>query len=276
MEHMELAFTCPPKDGSFDSAGDPGRARALRLQIRGRGISCLLFFVLITLMLILSACAGFDVSVLDTAETLGKGQYEIAYAISPGIDVVEWSDRDEAETDDPPSTLSMNFLELRYGIEDDIDGSLRIIPSAEGISGKLLFKKQLFRDEEFSSAIGLGAGAMIGNRGYWDSLYGSGSDRHAFSAQAQYMLTRNILKHSSITLAGRANMQWIYSEQPGYAEELKEFYHGGLRVVLSRTFKGLTMMVEGGVEVPFYDIYFGNVYPWGGMKIAVKLNKKNQ
>ena len=42
-------------------------------------------------MLLLSACAGVDVSVMDSAETLGKSKISVSSNLTMGIDMGEWS-----------------------------------------------------------------------------------------------------------------------------------------------------------------------------------------
>ena len=234
--------------------------------------------MLVALMAGLSGCAGFDASVLDTAETLGKDQLEIGYIYSPGIDASKWNKQESDDLGDVLSITLMQSLEVKYGIEEDLDGSLRLSASTGGFSSKALLKKQISKQDGISTAVAFGGGLIIGNENYWDndSSISGDIDHRLYSAEAQLLVTRVMIRDIYVTLAGKANMHWYRTKEPGFETFEETYNHGGLRLVMSRTHKGLTMMIEGGVEAPFTIENIEKAYPWGGMKLSLKLNRKNK
>jgi|GEM_PF-1870000 len=244
----------------------------------GTSVCYFWIFIMIAVFTGLGGCAGFNPSILDTAQTLGKHQFEISYASSPGLDVPEWSRMDSEYMDEDTTSGAMQFWELRYGLEEDIDGSIRFSPSPNGISSKVMIKKQLSKQDKISTAVAFGGGLIIGNQNYWNDGFDVVEDvkHRLYSTELQLLATRGLIRDIFVTLAGKANAHWYYSKKPGLETNVKEFHHAGMRLIVSRSFKGFTLLFEGGVEAPLSGGEIRKAYPWGGMKMSVKLNKKNK
>lgn len=236
-----------------------------------------LFTFLGVILLLLTACAGLDQTVLDTAETLGKGAVSVSQAQTMGMKMPEWVRIDPENIYDSDSAYALQYSELKLGLTDDMDLSIRGGIEDYAFSGKLLLKKQVSKTPKYSSAIVFGAGGMKANEKFWEHPIENTDveiDYQVLSADLQYLYTAKITYDSYVTLAG------IYSVH-SYKEEFmdgtsEEFfvYNAGLRANAKYIVPPFYGIFELGVEAPLSIEGFTGVYPWVGMKAGIEINTK--
>lgn len=226
--------------------------------------------------LLLSACAGVDASVLDTAECLGKGTWGAGMAYTMAIRPPEWLNIDGEHIYDNNSVGPCQYLELEYGMADDVDTKLRLSLHPDGNTAKLLVKKQLAKDDKFSSAIVLGGGVTQVNQDLWEPYddYGHQVDYQMLTGELQMILTQQFKKNNFVSFAIRGNYHRLFTELQGHDRVQDDFYHGGLRVNYKRYHRGFYAILELGAEAPLSTEDWNSVYPWIGLKFSWDIKKK--
>lgn len=238
------------------------------------------FFALLSvcflLLFSLSACAGFDASVLDSAKCMGKGHLSTGVLYGMGIDVPEWLQIDPEDIFDSDSAGPLQSLELKYGVQDDLDATVRFSVHGDGSAAKLLFKKQLSQEDRISTAVVVGGGFLSAGDNYWNNSSSDFDDTQfrLLSAEVQLLATKDFSRNMFVTLAARGNYHSFEQEHNGYTSTREQFYHGGARINVGRSYKGFSMIFELGVEVPLSAGQIEQVYPWGGYKLAWDWNSK--
>jgi hypothetical protein len=241
--------------------------------------TCLILIMLIMLALsafVLSACAGVDASVLDTAECMGKGQWGVGMAYTMGIEVPDWLEIDAQDIYASDSATLMQYAEIEYGLEEDVDAKLRFGLGVNGNSGKLLLKKQISKMGNTSTAFVFGGGVVSANEDFWEPVehYGQDIDYTLYSSEAQLLYTKEYKPGFFATIAARGNYHFLYEKTDDLATVKREFYHGGIRANLKRYYKGFCAIIELGAEAPLSVEGWQNVYPWAGLKVSWDLKKK--
>src|SRR5690554_3033560 len=123
----------------------------------------LLLILALAVSLMLSACAGVDASVLDSAQCKGKGVFGSSIVYTMGINVPELIATDESDFRNTNTIIPMQFLEFEYGVQDDVDAKLRFGFQDSAASGKILIKKQMLNEAKRSTAIVAGVSAARAN-----------------------------------------------------------------------------------------------------------------
>lgn len=228
------------------------------------------FLLLAVILFGLSACAGFDLSVLDTAKTMGKGRISTGYTYGMAMDIPGWMDIDPQDIWSADSVQPLHGIEVAYGLEDDIDATVRASAHSDGAAGKLLIKKQLHLDEKNSTAIVFGGGIIsAGNRYFHDNPdFVDRPDYLIVTGEAQLLYTIDMSEKTAITLAGRGNAHRVKIMQREQDDIFEEIYHAGARMIVSRTINRFTAMLELGIEAPLSAGDIDSVYPWGAMKLS--------
>ncbi len=231
----------------------------------------------ILLMAFTSACAGFDASVLDSAECLGKGNISTGVVYAMGVQAPEWIEIDPENIFDSDSAALLQALDVRYGLQDDIDASVRLTAHDSGWSGKVLLKKQLNKTNKATTAVVIGGGYLWANGGYWreSEIDWDRIDSKLLSGEIQFLITRQLSRSSFATIAARGNFHQFDYEYMNQTES-QDFYHAGLRLNLGRNYGGFLMMIELGLEAPLSAGEITSVYPWAGYKMAWNWNTKKK
>lgn len=236
----------------------------------------ILLLAVIFASLLLSACAGVDASVLDTAECMGKGTWGAGIAYTMGIRVPEWIEIDPEDIYDSNSATFLRYAEIEYGVADDIDAKLRFGIGADSNSAKLLLKKQIDKHDTQSTAIVLGGAYASANSDVWEPVehYGQKIEYTLYSAEAQFLLTQELSPEYDATIAVRGNFHTLQEKTEGMDLVKKEFYHAGLRANIKRSHRGFYGIFEVGVEAPLSVDGWHQVYPWTGIKVSWDFKKK--
>lgn len=226
--------------------------------------------------LLLSACAGVDASVLDTAECMGKGNWGVGTAVTMGIRVPDWLEIDAENIFDADSAMPIRYLEVDYGAADDIDAKLRFGLSANANIAKLLLKKQISKKEKNSTALVFGGGIANANEDYWEPLdhYGQDIKYQLLTGEAQMIFTRELPKNSYLSFAIRGNYHSLSEEIDDREIIHRDFYHAGLRLNYKRYYKSFYGIFELGAEAPLSVEGWNQVYPWIGMKYGWDIKRK--
>ena len=236
----------------------------------------LLILLAVLAGLLLSACAGVDASVLDTAECLGKGAMGIGMAYTLGIQVPEWLEIEAENIFDYDSVFPMQYMEIEYGVADDIDAKLRFGLTGNASTAKLLLKKQLVKEEKFSTAVVMGGGYARGNEYFWEPTEddGRGMDYQLLTAEGQMIITKELKKDNYLSFAIRGNYHNYTEDATGLATRERDFYHAGVRVNYKRYHKGFYGILELGAEAPLSVEDLQQVYPWIGLKFSWDTKKR--
>jgi len=239
-------------------------------------LQLLLIFAL-ALFLLLTACAGVDASVLDSAQCKGKGVFGASIAYTMGINAPEWLEIDPENIYDADSAGPLQYLELEYGVQDDIDAKLRLGATKDATSGKFLIKKQMQDDGKRSTAFVVGAAAVKANEDFWEPVDGS-SDKLEYlllSSELQLLLTHTVAEGKHLTMALRGNYHQLNESRGSSDDVTHHFANAGLRLNYMRYYKGFYSVFEVGFEVPLISEELNGVYPWVGMKFGMDFNKKH-
>ena len=226
--------------------------------------------------LLLTACAGVDASVLDTAECMGKGNMGIGMAYTIGVNAPEWLNIDPENIYDSDSAMPLQYMEIEYGLEDDIDAKLHFGLTGNAGTAKLLLKKQISKVGKQSSAFVFGGGYSKADQNFWEPMedYGYRIDYQLLTGEAQMILTRELKKNRYLSFALRGNYHSLYEKIEGRESTQRDFYHAGLRVNVKSYHKGFYAMLELGAEAPLSTEGWNQVYPWIGTKFSWELKKK--
>ncbi|MCB5251412.1 MAG: hypothetical protein LHW51_00380 [Candidatus Cloacimonetes bacterium] len=226
--------------------------------------------------LLLGACAGVDASVLDTAECIGKGTWGAGMAYTLGIQVPEWLEIDAENIYDVDSAMPTQYMEIEYGVADDIDAKLRWGLNANASNGKLLLKKQISKSGKNSTAFVFGGGITRANEDHWEPYenYGQDIQYQLLTGEAQMIFTKELPRNSFVSFAIRGNYHSLTEEIDDLDSIQTDFYHAGLRVNFKREHKGFYGIFELGAEAPLSVEGWNQVYPWVGMKFSWDIKKK--
>ncbi|MCB5261227.1 MAG: hypothetical protein M0Q16_07655 [Candidatus Cloacimonetes bacterium] len=226
--------------------------------------------------LLLSACAGVDASVLDTAECMGKGNMGIGMAYTMGLKVPDWLEIEAENIFDADSAMPIQYMEIEYGLADDIDAKLRFGLMPDASNAKLLLKKQISKEDKNSTAFVFGGGITKANQHYWERPdgYDLKTDYQLLSGEAQMIFTRELKKDRYLSFAIRGNYHNLYEKAENQEGRNTEFYHAGARVNLKSYHKGFYGILELGAEVPLSVEDVHQVYPWIGTKFSWELKRK--
>jgi hypothetical protein len=80
-----------------------------------------------------------------------------------GVQAPEWIEIDPENIFDSDSAALLQALDVRYGLQDDIDASVRLTAHDSGWSGKVLLKKQLNKTDKATNGCGY-RGGIFGQR----------------------------------------------------------------------------------------------------------------
>jgi len=234
-----------------------------------------LIFALVFLAL-LSGCAGFDASVLDTATCMGKGKFSTGLVYGIGINAPQWLEIDPENIFDSDSAGPLQALELKYGVQEDMDATAKMAVHVNGFSVKGLLKKQLFHENRVSTAVAIGGGYLASNGDYWKESFEAWDVQQSnlLSAEAQFLATREFGRNSYVTLATRANVHRFEAESDDGRTRSEDFHHAGIRLNAGRAYGGFLLMFELGLEAPLSAGEIKSVYPWAGYKMAWLWNTK--
>ena len=226
--------------------------------------------------LLLTACAGVDASVLDTAECMGKGNMGIGMAYTMGINAPQWLEIDGEDIYEGDTILPLQYMEIEYGLADDIDAKLHFGLTGDASTGKLLLKKQISKVGKQSTAFVFGGGYSKTNQNFWEPVedYGYKIDYQLLSGEAQMILTKELRTDRYLSFAIRGNYHSLYEKIEGRESTQRDFYHGGIRVNLKRYHKGFYGIFELGAEAPLSAEGLNQVYPWIGTKFSWELKRK--
>jgi hypothetical protein len=209
---------------------------------------------------------------------MGKGHISTGIIYGMGVDAPGWLEIDPQNIFDSDSAGIVQSLEIKYGLQDDLDAAIRVSAHEAGSAGKLLLKKELHQHDRFTSAVVFGGGIVSGREDYWRDGSDNGQDYRfqLLSAEAQLLATKDFPRNIFLTLAARGNYHQFERKLYG-AETLREqFHHAGARMNIGRTYGGFTMIFELGVEVPLSAGDIDQVYPWGGYKMAWEWSSKHK
>mgnify|MGYP001070254371 CR=1 FL=1 len=237
----------------------------------------LLLILALAVSLMLSACAGVDASVLDSAQCKGKGVFGSSIVYTMGINVPELIATDESDFRNTNTIIPMQFLEFEYGVQDDVDAKLRFGFQDSAASGKILIKKQMLNEAKRSTAIVAGVSAARANNDFWepvDGYYHPGQSYSILSAELQGLLTRIISEGKFLTMALRGNVGQLKESSDIFEDKITEYAHAGVRLNYMRYYKGFYSVFEIGAETPLITNHPGTVYPWFGMKFGMDFTKR--
>lgn len=226
--------------------------------------------------LLLTACAGVDASVLDTAECMGKGKLGVGMAYTMGINAPQWLEIDGEDIYKGDTILPLQYMEIEYGVADDIDAKLRFGLTGNASTGKLLLKKQISKEDKNSTAFVFGGGYASANDRFWEPWddYGQQIDYQLLTGEAQMIFTKELKRNRYLSFAIRGNYHRLDEKIEGRESTQTDFYHAGLRANLKAYHKGFYVILELGAEAPLSVEDWEQIYPWGGMKFSWDLKKK--
>lgn len=271
-QKAKKSFTCP-KSRAAGSMSPRKRASSAADLKAGMYLVSLLALLA---SLSLTACAGVDASVLDTAECMGKGNMGVGMAYTMGINAPQWLEIEAEDIYQGDTVMPLQYMEIEYGLEEDIDAKLRIGLSENSSSGKLLFKKQISKEGKNSTAFVFGGGITKADQDFWepDNSYDKRIDYQLLTGEAQMIFTKELKKNRHLSFAIRGNYHNL-SEKIEHQDKVKsDFYHAGLRVNLKSFYKGFYGILELGAEAPLSVEGWNQVYPWIGTKFSWDLKRK--
>lgn len=230
------------------------------------------FALIILVCLALYACAGVDASVMDTAETLGRGKFSVSNTFTMGINFPEWQAMDPEDIYSSDSVHPMQYQELRVGINPQMDISLRGGLHEDGQSAKLLLKKQIKKSENTSSAIVFGGGYAKAEPRFWDTDEWDTAQNLAIkhyqvlSGDLALLFTRRVLGEHYLTLAARSSYHRVSKDLKQGIGEDYDVYHAGIRANAKYYVDQFYGMLELGIEAPLSIEGARQIYPWMGLR----------
>lgn len=237
----------------------------------------ILMFILVLLFLLLTGCAGLDLSVADTAETLGHGAVSISQAQTMGMKMPEWVRMDPEDIYGSDTGYAVQYSELKLGITDDMDISFRGGLQDHAYNAKMLMKKQLTKKDKLSTAFVMGVGGMKADEKFWEHPVENESvevDYSVLSAEIQYLITREVLQDSFLTLAGMYSVHNYMEEYMDGTSEQFLVYNAGARMNAKYVMRPYYGIFELGIEAPLSIEGFSGVYPWIALKAGIEINTK--
>jgi hypothetical protein len=234
------------------------------------------FALIILACLALYACAGVDASVMDTAETMGRGKLSVANTFTMGINFPEWQAMDPEDIFEGDTVHGMYYQELRVGINPQMDISLRGGIHDECQSGKLLLKKQINKSDKSSTAVVFGGGlAKVKPRfwDYWDDPeFEEVRSYEVLSGDIALLFTRRVLRKHFLTLAARSSYHRFSTELKQGDWVSEDVYHAGIRANAKYYVDDFYGMLELGFEAPLSIEGVRQVYPWMGLRAGWDIN----
>lgn len=225
---------------------------------------------MLLLGLTLFACAGVESSMMDTAETLGKGKLSVSNTFTMGINAPEWLKMDPEDIFDGDTVHPLQYGELKYGLNDEMDLSLRGGVQGDAQSAKLLLKKQLSKRDAISTAVVFGGAYSRIDPTYWDYWdgpeFGDIKGFEVFSADMSLLFTRRFWRVNRITLAARGSYHLLISNFKNDLREEDYIYNAGVRVNWKHEMDPIYGMIEVGIEAPLSIEDTRQVYPWMGLR----------
>jgi len=222
---------------------------------------------MLLLGLTLFACAGVESSVMDTAETLGKGNLSVSNTFTMGINATEWLLMDPEDIFDGDTVHPLQYAELKYGLNDEIDLSLRGGLHVDAQSAKLLLKKQLSKRDAISTAVVFGGAYSRIDPIYWDYWYNDEvKDFEVLSGDMSLLFTRRFWRVNQITLAARGSYHLLISNFKNDLREEEHIYNAGVRANWKHAIDPFYGMIEVGIEAPLSIEDTPQVYPWMGLR----------
>lgn len=226
----------------------------------------LLYSLALLSCLALYACAGVEASVMDTAETLGTGKLSVSNTFTMGINFPEWQNIDPEDIFDGDTIHPIQYPELKYGLNPQVDISLRLGMHEDAQSAKVLLKKQISKQDKVSTAVVLGGGmAKIDSR-FWDEDYDNYHGFEVLSAELHLLLTRQFWRLNYITVAARGSYHRFSTELKNSSWEVEDVYHAGMRLNLKHYMRPFYGMLELGFEAPLSIENTHQVFPWVGLR----------
>ncbi|MDD3536619.1 MAG: hypothetical protein PHC50_10800 [Candidatus Cloacimonetes bacterium] len=221
-------------------------------------------------LVLLCACAGVEPSVMDTAETLGKGRFSVSNTMTMGLNLPEWQRMDPENIFDGDTIMPASYWETQVGVRPDADLALRLAATDEMQGAKMLFKKQIAKQEKTSSAFvaALGVGKMkprYFDADEWDSH--SAVRYELLTGEAHLLNTRKLSKDFLLTLALRGSIHQLNTSYNDGDTEQDIIYHAGVRGNIRWYLLGPFYLVwELGGEYPLSIEGARGIYPWTGFR----------
>lgn len=223
-------------------------------------------------MLLLSACAGVDVSVMDSAETLGKSKISVSSNLTMGIDMGEWSYEEASDLydEDYPrdSIHPMMYPELKFGLTDDIDISMRGGPFNDPASAKLIIKKRIIKQDKYSSAIAISGGALSGAPMQWEDTNYDSNQFRVYSGNLASLHTIKYSPRNHVTLAAIASYHDFSMKAGKDPRVRRNVYHAGVRVNWKHFVGKAFYILELGAEMPLSTHDYHQLQPWIGLGLG--------